>query len=74
MLRKKGKMPNAVAGQAYTKEYAGTDALCIPRGAVAAGDRVLVIDDLAGGPRGNSVLGDAVAPANALGAHREPSR
>jgi len=46
MLRKKGKMPNAVTGEAYAKEYAGDDALAIPRGAVAPGDRVLVIDDL----------------------------
>ena len=72
MLRKKGKMPNAVTGEAYAKEYfsrrgssedesrrrrgrdadsprrrvarlryAGDDALAIPRGAVAPGDRVL---------------------------------
>ncbi|KAJ8612142.1 hypothetical protein CTAYLR_002454 [Chrysophaeum taylorii] len=46
MLRKKGKMPNAATGAAYAKEYAGADALAIPRGAVKPGDRVLVIDDL----------------------------
>ena len=46
MLRKKGKMPNAVTGAAYAKEYAGNDALSIPRGAVKAGDKVLVVDDL----------------------------
>jgi len=46
MLRKKGKMPNAVTGAKYAKEYAGDDALQIPRGAVRAGDRVLVVDDL----------------------------
>jgi len=46
MLRKKGKMPNAVTGAAYSKEYAGNDSLSIPRGAVSAGDKVLLIDDL----------------------------
>ena len=46
MLRKKGKMPNTVTGEAYAKEYAGNDALSIPRGAVSKGDKVLVIDDL----------------------------
>jgi adenine phosphoribosyltransferase len=46
MLRKKGKMPNAVTGAQYTKEYAGDDALCIPRDAVTTGQRVLLLDDL----------------------------
>ena len=46
MLRKKGKMPNAITGAQYTKEYAGSDALSIPRGSVGKGDRVLLIDDL----------------------------
>ena len=46
MLRKRGKMPNAVTGARYAKEYAGDDALQIPRGAVKPGDRVLVVDDL----------------------------
>ena len=45
MFRKKGKMPNAVAGSTYEKEY-GSDVLCIQRGAVSPGDRVLLIDDL----------------------------
>ena len=40
MLRKKGKMPNTVTGEAYAKEYAGNDALSIPRGAVSKGDKV----------------------------------
>jgi len=46
MMRKKGKMPNAVYGAAYTKEYAGSDSLGLPRDAVKKGDRVLVVDDL----------------------------
>jgi len=39
-------MPNAVTGKNYTKEYAGDDALCIPRDAVTTGQRVLLLDDL----------------------------
>jgi len=49
MLRKKGKMPNAVHGRKYKKEYASAaddDVLCIQRGAVKEGERVLLIDDL----------------------------
>ena len=46
MLRKKGKMPNAIHGQKYDKEYDGNDALGIPRGAVGEGDKILLIDDL----------------------------
>eukprot|EP00808_Paulinella_micropora_P007812 g25683.t1 len=51
MLRKKGKMPNSVSGSSYQKEYkgdnaAGGDVLCISRGAVKKGDKVLLIDDL----------------------------
>ena len=33
-------MPNTVTGEAYAKEYAGNDALSIPRGAVSKGDKV----------------------------------
>ncbi len=51
MLRKQGKMPNVVYGDAYSKEYkgdgkGGEDALCISRTAIQPGDRVLLIDDL----------------------------
>jgi len=46
MLRKKGKMPNAVAGKAYTVEYGSREGLCIQRNSVKAGDRVVLIDDL----------------------------
>ena len=51
MLRKKGKMPNVLEGQPYSKEYKGDDAhggdqLCIPKKAVTGGTRVLLIDDL----------------------------
>lgn len=51
MLRKGGKMPNAVSGTAYKKEYkgdskAGDDVLCVQAGSVKKGDRVLLVDDL----------------------------
>jgi adenine phosphoribosyltransferase len=51
MVRKVGKLPNALTGEEYFKEYQGAserggDQLCISRTAVKRGDRVLVIDDL----------------------------
>lgn len=50
MLRKKGKLPNSVAGNPYFKEYkegnVAGDELCVSRAAIKPGDRVLVIDDL----------------------------
>lgn len=51
MIRKKGKLPNAVSGTEYFKEYEGAnttggDELCVSRTAIKENDRVLVIDDL----------------------------
>jgi adenine phosphoribosyltransferase len=51
MIRKSGKLPNALTGAQYFKEYqganaAGGDELCVSRTAITPGDRVLVIDDL----------------------------
>jgi adenine phosphoribosyltransferase len=51
MIRKVGKLPNAITGEQYFKEYEGTnkaggDELCMSRTATKPGDRVLVIDDL----------------------------
>ena len=59
MLRKPGKMPNAIASSAFTVEYGKRDGMCIPRGmpldkddpmnkstVVKPGDRVVLIDDL----------------------------
>jgi adenine phosphoribosyltransferase len=52
MIRKKGKLPNAITGAEYHKEYvgdnaAGGDELCLSRTAVThEGMRILVIDDL----------------------------
>ncbi|HEX9733227.1 MAG TPA: adenine phosphoribosyltransferase [Thermoanaerobaculia bacterium] len=44
-VRKGGKLPAATHGESYELEY-GTDRLEIHRDAVAAGERVLVVDDL----------------------------
>lgn len=44
-LRKFGKLPGTVVGQEYTLEY-GTDVLEMHADAVAAGQRVLLVDDL----------------------------
>ena len=51
MVRKVGKLPNALTGAEYFKEYEGAqvgggDQLCISKVAVQPGNRVLVIDDL----------------------------
>jgi adenine phosphoribosyltransferase len=51
MIRKKGKLPNAVTGSEYFKEYkeggrVAGDELCMSRAATAPGQRALVIDDL----------------------------
>ena len=44
-IRKPGKLPREVVEQEYALEY-GTDALQVHADAIAAGDRVLVIDDV----------------------------
>lgn len=51
MIRKQGKLPNAVTGEEYYKEYEGAsksggDTLCMSKTAVKPNQRVLVIDDL----------------------------
>lgn len=51
MIRKKGKLPNAVTGSEYFKEYkeggkVAGDELCMSRAATKPGQRALVIDDL----------------------------
>mmetsp|Transcript_21250 Transcript_21250/g.27883 ORF Transcript_21250/g.27883 Transcript_21250/m.27883 type:complete len:241 (+) Transcript_21250:121-843(+) len=51
MLRKKGKMPNAVDGTEFFKEYeentpTGGDTISIQRDSVKPGDKVLLVDDL----------------------------
>ena len=46
MLRKKGKMPNAVTGEAYAKEYfRGADLRKTSRGDAAAGTRIVRGDE-----------------------------
>ncbi|MBL8741140.1 MAG: adenine phosphoribosyltransferase [Myxococcales bacterium] len=44
-LRKKGKLPGEAIGEDYALEY-GTDRIEMHLGAVAAGERVLIVDDL----------------------------
>ena len=44
-LRKPGKLPAATVGQDYALEY-GTDRLELHTDAIAAGERVLLVDDL----------------------------
>src|ERR1700674_3230946 len=44
-LRKKGKLPAKTIGQEYTLEY-GVDIIEMHEGAIARGERVLIIDDL----------------------------
>merc|ERR1719171_259113 len=46
MLRKKGKMPNAVSGKGYEVEYGSREGLCIQRNSIKPGDRVVLMDDL----------------------------
>lgn len=51
MLRKKGKLPNAVSGAEYFKEYKGDnqtggDEICVSRTVKSLGTRAMVIDDL----------------------------
>lgn len=45
VARKKGKLPGEVEQQEYTLEY-GTDCIEIHTGAIAKGERCLVVDDL----------------------------
>lgn len=44
-VRKPGKLPGAVIAVTYEKEY-GSDTLTIAQAALAAGERVLIVDDL----------------------------
>lgn len=51
MIRKQGKLPNAITGNEYHKEYAGAnksggDELCMSKTALLPGQRVMIIDDL----------------------------
>jgi len=45
MLRKDGKMPNTVSSAPYTKEYEDVNTLCVQKGAIVKGDKVVLIDD-----------------------------
>lgn len=45
LVRKPGKLPSEELTVSYQKEY-GTDQLCISKGAIGPGDRVIVVDDV----------------------------
>ena len=46
MMRKKGKMPNAIESASYQTEYGARSGLTVQKDKIHKGDRVLVIDDL----------------------------
>lgn len=46
LLRKDGKMPNTISSAPYTKEYQGLDSICVQKGLIEEGDKVVLIDDL----------------------------
>mmetsp|Transcript_56364 Transcript_56364/g.132153 ORF Transcript_56364/g.132153 Transcript_56364/m.132153 type:complete len:341 (-) Transcript_56364:88-1110(-) len=46
MLRKGGKMPNTMSSEEYTKEYAGSEVVCVQKGAIVKDDKVVLLDDL----------------------------
>jgi adenine phosphoribosyltransferase len=65
MIRKPGKLPGATVGLDYALEY-GTDRVEIQQGAVGAGQRVVVVDDLlaTGG-----TMAAGIALLRSVGAH-----
>lgn len=46
MMRKQGKMPNAISSTEYDTEYGKRSGLTVQRDKIKKGDRVLIIDDL----------------------------
>eukprot|EP00584_Thalassiosira_punctigera_P001333 CAMPEP_0172527944 /NCGR_PEP_ID=MMETSP1067-20121228/2481_1 /TAXON_ID=265564 ORGANISM="Thalassiosira punctigera, Strain Tpunct2005C2" /NCGR_SAMPLE_ID=MMETSP1067 /ASSEMBLY_ACC=CAM_ASM_000444 /LENGTH=219 /DNA_ID=CAMNT_0013311775 /DNA_START=215 /DNA_END=874 /DNA_ORIENTATION=+ len=46
MMRKQGKMPNAISSDEYNTEYGKRSGLTVQRDKIKKGDRVLIIDDL----------------------------
>lgn len=46
LLRKDGKMPSAISSTPYTKEYEGLDSICVQKGLIVEGDKVVLLDDL----------------------------
>ncbi|KAL7535021.1 hypothetical protein ACHAWF_005026 [Thalassiosira exigua] len=46
MMRKAGKMPNAVHSEEYNTEYGKRSGLTVQKDKIKKGDRVLIIDDL----------------------------
>merc|ERR1712179_897521 len=46
LLRKDGKMPNAISSVPYAKAYPHVDNLCVQKGLIEEGDKVVLIDDI----------------------------
>lgn len=46
MMRKQGKMPNAISSDEYDTEYGKRSGLTVQKDKIKKGDRVLIIDDL----------------------------
>lgn len=65
MVRKLGKMPNAVSSGQYDTEYGHRDGVAIQRHAVHKGDHVILIDDLVAT---GGTFGAAVSCVEAMGA------
>ena len=64
-LRKPGKLPGATMHEAFTKEY-GPDGWELAEGAVGAGQRVLVLDDVLATGGSAAAAGRLVARAGAV--------
>lgn len=46
MLRKDGKLPDSIKSTEFTKEHEGVETIAVQNGAVVAGDKVALLDDL----------------------------
>lgn len=67
MMRKKGKMPNALSAESsYQCEYGNRDGLTVQRDKIAKGDRVLIIDDLVAT---GGTLSSAISLVKMVGGH-----
>jgi adenine phosphoribosyltransferase len=64
MMRKKGKMPNSVSSDDYQTEYGNRSGLTVQKDKIAAGHRVLIIDDLVAT---GGTLGSAISLVKMLG-------
>jgi len=65
MMRKAGKMPNAITSSNYDTEYGTRSGLTVQRDKIKAGQRVLIIDDLVAT---GGTLSSAISLVKMLGA------